>query len=102
MRVDLGVSESPPAAAAAPDPSTALVHLNGREHAPGGVVEIGAQRVATAGNLLQEAGHGGQPVMLCQILQQIRVCSYCYACIALVKQKWFGSLASSIKAIDHT
>jgi len=51
----------PPAAAAPPAPSTALVQLNGREYAPGGVVEIGALRVATAGNLLQEAGHGGQP-----------------------------------------
>lgn len=56
-RVDLRVSQSPPPAAAAPAPSTALEQLNGREHAPGGVVEIGTQGVATAGNLLQEAGH---------------------------------------------
>jgi len=51
------VSRLPPAAAAAPGPSTALEQLNGREHAPGGaVVEGGGERVAAAGNLLQEQG----------------------------------------------
>ena len=74
MRVDLGVSELPPA------PSTALVQLNGREHAPGGVVEIGAQRVATAGNLLHEAGHGGQAVILEQSMpNRFRVSSLCFS-----------------------
>lgn len=53
--LDLGVSLLPPAAAAAPGPSTALEQLNGREHAPGGaVVEVGGERVAAAGDLLQE------------------------------------------------
>jgi len=50
--------------------------LNGREHAPGGVVEIGAQRVATAGNLLQEARHGCH--VRTEHAKQIRVSSLCF------------------------
>jgi hypothetical protein len=59
------VSQLPPAAAAAPGPSTALEQLDGREHASGGaVVEVGGERVAAAGNLLQEQGTAVSPAML--------------------------------------
>jgi hypothetical protein len=50
-RADLEVPELPPAAETGP--STALKELDGREHAPCRVVEVGCQRLAAAGDLLK-------------------------------------------------
>jgi hypothetical protein len=52
------VSELPPGAAAGPCPSTAPVHLDRREDAPGGVVEAGFHGDSAAGDLLQSNDRG--------------------------------------------